>query len=176
MEQIKLNAEELDLQIKEITHGMNGYPKDLGDIFITGFNNFENAIQFAKDNDAEVGLGKIRDGHHFYSYVGWRDKPLTAFDYLLDLGDNYSIVNIEDEKENFKETLIDLVENFEDDFDYLRDWIDDKEEIIEALNSAVDDEVVIVNGFIYFETVALTLMSYHEAVTTYSIGVYFKKN
>lgn len=117
-------ADEKGLDIIEITKGLNGYPKSVYKGII-GFDNFENAIQFANSINGEVVLLSRKDGHHFYTNNGWVDKPIH-YTHLID----YSIIDFSNIND-FKDYILNVLkENF--------NTFDDCEEFINNVNSIND--------------------------------------
>lgn len=130
------------------------------------FDSFDEARQFAKDNGGKVCLFSKRDGHDYWQNHGEKLQPLTSDDYLHNLGDNYQEYDEEGVKELYKEALTDAVAQF--DFDWIQLLMHNYEKLEEEVN---DDKAVIMQGRTHYETVDREMMSYHEDVTTYIIGV-----
>lgn len=168
--EVLTNADTLGLNYKEITTGMNGYPQGLGNYAVIGFDSFADAEKFADENGCEVHLFKVRDGHQLWSNCGRKYEPLKASEYISDLGDDYS--EVDNSTDYIQDRLKELANDFDGDFDTLKKFIADQEEILEEVENAEKDEVVIVNCGKYSETIKAELMSYHEDVTTLSIGVF----
>lgn len=148
----------------DITSGINGYPEDVRIGYI-GFNNIDEAIKFAEEVGGNVVLFKKRDGWHFWNNGGSKLEELTASDYVDDLGDNYHIASVADTKDTIRELLQTL--EGEELIDALKKQI----EILEELEKAEYDETVICGYGSYYETCKDKMMSYHEDVWTYEIGV-----
>ena len=130
------------------------------------FDSFDEAWQFAKDNSAKVCLFSKRDGQEFWQNHGEKLQPLTSDDYLTILGDNYQEYSEETVKELYKEALTDAVAQF--DFDWIQLLMHNYEQIQAEVD---DDKAVIMQGRTHYKTVDREMMSYHEDVTTYTIGV-----
>lgn len=62
-------ANEWELDIVEVTRGMNGYPEGLYKA-IVGFDYFEDAEYFAEQVNGEVVLLSKRNGHHLWTNKG----------------------------------------------------------------------------------------------------------
>ena len=164
-----------DLTIIEITHGSNGYPQGMGDHGIIDFETFEQAKELADKHGLEVGLFTKRQGHQLWTYMGQRHEPLSANDYLADLGDDYSEADVNDDF--IRETLSDLTKKITDgDFTEIRGFIDRVEKIQDEVQCAEKDEMVIVCQGEYYETIDRKLMGYCEDVHTYTIGVFVPKS
>lgn len=156
----------------QITYGNNGYPQGLGDWGLTGFENFQDAEQFANENAVEVTLFSIRDGHQLWKKHGYTNKPLSSDDYLNDLGDNYSEISLENEVDFVKDEIQTLLSN--GDFEKAKSLIDYLIEVEGKSNELEDDEILIKGDS--FENVKKEMMSYHEDVTTWAIGVFVPKS
>lgn len=148
----------------EITSGMNGYPENLRNGYI-GFDSIKEAEQFASDTNGTVALLHKRDGWHFYKSKGNAFKPLTVFDYIEDLGDNYYSVDVN----SIRELIAGNVQEVDDD--KLLSFLKDQVEILEELDKATYDQTVICGYGKFYETVLNEMMSYHEDVHSYVIGV-----
>jgi len=166
---------ENNLKIVEITHAYNDYPKNLGDLAVIGFDNYDEAYEYANKYSGEISLLKTRDGWHFWHNLGYRGNPLTCNDYLNDLGDDYSLMNRKDAINIFKLRMTEAINAFDGDFKDLDDIYKNYEETFEHIYCLNDDENVICYLETYYETVKDTMMSYHEDVYTYTIGVVFTK-
>jgi hypothetical protein len=158
-----------DFSTIEITHGINGYPQGLGDIGVVGFDNFEEAEDFARLWELETHLFKKRDGWQLWEDAGRKFESLTYQDYLKDLGDNYSESTTEDY------SIDTLKERISEDLEEAAGIIANAIELRDEVACCPDDEVVLVNCGKYFETVSRQLMSYHEDVWTYTVGVLIPK-
>lgn len=167
-------AREANLTTVEITYGMNGYPQRLGDWGIIGFDNMEAAEKFAKDNGGEVSHFESRDGWHFWNQKGNAWKPYTSDNMLSDMGDNYSFAD--SSNEFYAEQLKDIAADFDGDFTDLEVAIKRIKEIIEAVESADDDEDVIVHEGRYYDTVKKEMMRYNHDTHRYAIGVLITKD
>lgn len=147
------------------TEGMNGYPQNLKE-FVYGFETFKEAEQYATEHKKNVCLFKIRDGHNFYKNLGETIEPLTIYDYLSDLGDDYSSFDFEYEKTALSEKLEEI-----DDVDEVRTLIQNFSELLEKQEDLNDGEMIILHLNQYYETCNEVLMSYSEDVYSYVIGV-----
>lgn len=158
-------------QLGEITSSLNDYPDSRNesgksDHCLLGFDTLADAETFADSIGSEVCLFTKRDGHHFWHNAGNMVRALTPDDYVKDLGENYNICD-----ENLVcESIKDVIDSFEGKelIAYLRAQV----ELLEEIEKAGKGQTVICsNGFNYYDTVPDEMMSYHEDVTTYSIGV-----
>lgn len=148
----------------DITSGSNGYPENIRLGYI-GFDTLEEADQFATETNGRVRLFHKRDGWQFYESKGDMFKPLTADNYIEDLGDNYYSVDADSIRELINDNVLEV------DDDKLISFLKDQVEILEELEKASDDQTVICGYGKYYETVDNEMMSYHEDVHTYEIGV-----
>ena len=83
-----------------------------------------------------------------------------------------------DEGEGWQEYLHELVNELsydpqDVDFEKLLLTIGEMQHITNKINEAGLDEVVIVKGKKYFDTIPCEMLSYHEDVTTYQMAVLF---
>jgi hypothetical protein len=165
-------ARDADLRVIEITTGSNGYPQGLGDYGVIDFDSYETAKEFAKEHKCEVVLFHQKNGWHLWENRGNRYEPLSADDYLRDLGDNYSsAMTIQDENNYFAEKLADLSQNFDGNLDNIKEAIKEYEKLISEIETADEDEVVITSGGRYIETIKEKMMAYSEDCDIWEIGV-----
>jgi len=144
--------------------------------FITDFERWEHLKEYAYQNALTIHILQRRDGGEWID-GGLKYTPLTSEDYIKDLGDEYHEL-YSDEGIGWKEYLHELVNRLSDDpqnvdFEKLLTTISNIQEIIDKSNEAELNEVVIVRGKKYFETVPCEMLSYHEDVTTYQMAVLF---
>ena len=151
----------------EVCDNARGYPSGLTKA-IVGFENFNQAQEFAKENDLDVCLFKIRDGHHFHHSLGTTFEPLTYIDYLNDLGDNYRIFDFDTEFKAAMENLDCSDANIDD----YKNVIMQFEEYREIASYIDNDSILIYNSESKtIEEVKKVLMGYNEDVYNYIIGV-----
>jgi hypothetical protein len=171
--QFDLNYDEIPsgLSTGEITTSANDYPdrrneSGESDYAIFGFASFEDAEKFADKIGTCVKYFQKRDGGHFWHDHGYANEPYTYQDYLRELGDNYSVACAEELFDEYKEQVssADTLEEAE----ACRDTFN---EIKKEIETAAEDEVIILCNGKYYETVKSAMMSFHEDVTTYEIGV-----
>lgn len=167
--QILENAREMGLNTIEITTGMNGYPQGLGDYGVTGFETYADAEKFAEDNGGEVVLFESKYGWHFWNQRGWMSRPFNSDDLLQDMGDNYAYADTTNE--HYAEQLADIAKDFDGDFEALENRIKEIKEIIDAVESAYEDERVIVGYGNFYETVKATFMAYNYDTHRWAVGV-----
>ncbi len=153
---IVINNQEVTLEVTSLRNGKE---------ILIGFDNYPQAVEVA--GIGNVYLFSKRDGQE-WKEVGVKYEPLTSEDYLKDLGDNYSEVSLENEIEFVKSEIPSLIENSE--FEKAKSLIEYLIEIETLQNDLGEDEVIIKGES--FEVVKKEMMSYHEDVTGYAIGVY----
>ena len=157
------------LQIIELTTGSNGYPQGLGDAGVIGFDDFEEAEEFAHKYGCEVSHFKSKLGWNFWQKYGQAYKPYTCDDYLNDLGDDYSYANEDDV--HYINNMKEIINNCYTEYESLTEYIKDIEIIKEHVESCRNGQRVIVYGGKYYETVEATMMRYYEDADKYAIGV-----
>jgi len=156
-------AADSNLKCGHVTGGRNGYPEPYIGAFVHGFDNYEQAFDFAQQNGGYTAICKQKDGWQVWEGGKPFPRPLTAQNYLSDLGENYGIASIDDVnrelsyKDHEPETILEL--------EYL------KAKLVEAK----ENETVIQYGYAYHDTIPSEMMSYHEDVTTWTVGVFFAR-
>lgn len=168
------NAREMGLQTIEITTGMNGYPKGLGDWGVIDFDNLEAAEKFADENGGEVVLFESKNGWHFWNNRGHMNRAFNADDLLKDMGDNYSYAD--DNNEYYAEQLAEIAKEFDGDFEALENKIEDIKEIIQHVENADEDDMVIVSNGKFYETVKNSFMQYNYDTHRWAVGVLIEKD
>ena len=167
-------AIERGLSVKEITYGMNGYPSNLGDRAVIGFDSFEDAEKFASEFGGIISHFETKNGWRFWNNRGEAYKAYSFQDYLNDLGDNYYLVDESTINDHIKKNLHNLVEDFDGDFKSIVEYIEYSNDLLSEIEWAGYDEVVITNNY-SFSTIKKTMMGYHEDNTSYAIGVLIEK-
>lgn len=168
---MKTNEEILDLavsiglQVVETCDNGSGYPSGIQKAII-GFDLYAQAEKFIEhENNCEICLFKIWDGHHFYQNLGRKYEPLSYNDYLNDLGGDYRLFDFDIEFEGAIEGLKERGASFEDYAEMIERFGKWQKEI-----ETTDDCVFIYNGY-SIEECPLEMMSYREDVYSYVIGV-----
>lgn len=128
-------ADEKGLDIIEITKGLNGYPKNVYKGVI-GFDNFEDATQFAKSINGEVVLLSRKDGHHFYTNNGWVDKPIHYTKLIDDSIIDFSDIN------DFKDYILNVLKENFNTFDDCEEFISN----VNSINDFIDNYDYVVNN------------------------------
>lgn len=170
------------LRLVEITHGVNGYPKDLGDQVIIGWDSFEQLQKFAESVNMnsmnDIHLVKQRDGWHFWEDLGYKAGPLTVDDYLRDLGDDYRKTDYDDARDTFNSWASDCL-NDSDSIEVILDNVtaltNQFHEIVTEISHTKEYQVVILYQGKYYDTADREMMSYKEDVWTYAIGLFLPK-
>lgn len=156
-------AKSAGLKIIEINHADNDYPKGLGEFGIIDFENFEDAEKFANENGCEVHRFQTRDGWHFWHDKGSAFEPYEAENFIEKLGDNYYEASEEQEADLIRDTNLEGQE--------LIEFLKERIKILEELEKANKNQVVICGYGRYYDTVDSTMMAFSEDVYTYAIGV-----
>lgn len=171
-------AHDNNLKCGHVTGGRNGYPTPYLGAFINGFNTFEEAEKFAEKHNGEIRVSKARDGWSVVELAGYRTEAFDARCYVKDLGDDYSLVNSLKEYINEVECTTEAIRESinEDDHEEYASVLDNALKNIVHVAKTVDFEkysLAIGNGS--YEEVRKTMMSYHEDVWGWSIGVFFDR-
>lgn len=175
MEKKDLNEiikDEFTLYIVETTIGINGYPKCLKDA-IVGFENFKQAEEFAEKHNLRITTLHKRDGWQL-----WERNSNTTYEPFKPTvewyGDNYAIWKGEDVEGYFvnevKPALAAILEDTEDWYD-LESFIESKKKIIEYIESACDDELVVTCDGEYFDTIEAECMGWSFDTHYYIIAL-----
>lgn len=86
-------ASDNNLKCGHVTGGRNGYPEPYLGAFIHGFDSYRDIENFVVNLGGRVVLCKQRDGWGVFEKHSNRTSPLTADDYIGDLGENATIVD-----------------------------------------------------------------------------------
>lgn len=157
-----------NLKCEHITGSANGYPTPYLGAFIHGFDNFDEALVFAENNDGQTVLCKKRDGWNTVTLHSVMFRELNYKDYLEDLGELYRVIN--------KDEIFYLLSELQDsglDCDLLADELRDIAKLSDQLNECEGNNEVLIKNMDtdeYF-TSKKTMMSYHEDVWTWTVGV-----
>lgn len=156
------------MQTIEITTGMNGYPSHLHKGII-GFDTFDQAEEYAKQNNGVVVALRKRDGWQFWESEGRVFEPLRVDSDTY--GDDYST---ETSQENWKDTCHDLLSAMINDDASLEDIsnaVKDMIAVSEKIDLLGEDEAVLLCLGKYCDTIKTRTMSYSEDVWHHEIGV-----
>jgi len=150
-EQLQAAIERLGLKEISTTSQSNGYPANVRNAVI-GFDNFEQAQEFATELELKLTYFKKRDGWNL-----WHRSGGLAHGAMLiscnDYGDNYNQFRPGiDEPDFFQQEIGDFIPDFQT-FDSLEKFLALKKEIYSAIQAASEGEIVLTHNGIYFETI-----------------------
>lgn len=161
-------SDEHNLKFIETTEdGRNGYPQNLKPALI-GFETFEEAEEFAKENGLKTWIFHKRDGWQLWE----RRKPayesfnVSAEDY----GDNYNVFKANDLDDYFENEVKPYLENF-DNIEDLKDFLNNQEEIMNELECCDENEAVITCCGKWYDTIKAKPMKWSHDTHNYVIGV-----
>jgi hypothetical protein len=157
-----------DLKCGHVTKAINGYPTPYARAFIYGFDTYAQAEEFKASNGGEITLCRQKDGWQVWEGCGGISRPLLADDFLTGLGDNYAQLTREDiftELGNLDKNMP-LLE-LSGELQRLTDWAG------ELATAERTNLVTIITPSGELDFVDEEMMSYHEDVTTLTVGVFF---
>ena len=152
----------------EITTGINGYPSHLHKAHI-GFDTFDQAEDFAKQNNGVVVALRKRDGWQFWESEGRVFEPFRVDSDTY--GDDYST---ETSREHWEDTCRDLLSAMISDGTSLEDMsriVKDMIAVSERIDHLDENEAVLLYHGEYCDTIKTHTMSYNEDVWSHQIGV-----
>lgn len=160
-------AEELGLTIIETTSEGNGYPRNLKKA-IVGFESFEQAEEFAKENGGEVIELAKKAGQQLW---GRRGRAWEPFDMRKVYDDDpcYELYFCGDEErftEDIKEQIAEM-----NDFALIPSFVETKAEIWDEFCTLGEDEFILVKNGEFEEVIEQKKMSYEYDGTYHQIGV-----
>jgi hypothetical protein len=157
------------LNLVTTTKGANGYPSELSEAII-GMQDFEEAEKLAEKYGLKIVTLHTNAGWQFYEVkIVNTSGPLEI--RAEDYGDDYSFYEGETEEEYYKEVVCERLKDGFDTFKKLLDYVIDQEEIIEAIESALDYEFVVTYRNTYYETIEKKQMGWSHDGHTYVIGL-----
>ena len=161
-------AHDNSLKCGHVTGGSNGYPTPYLGAFIHGFDTYEQAQDFIKQYGGYTALCKQKNGWDVWEKHSNRVSALMAEDYLTDLGDDVEIVD----SEYLFYQLNELQESGLDN-DLVAAELRMLAKHFETLYKCEgnDKTFYLYNGT--YDTIDNEIMSYHEDVTTWTVGVFF---
>ena len=168
VELLETIAYEKGLEYIETTTGMNGYPQCIRGAII-GFETFEEAKELAREHGLRITTFFKRDGWQLYqrdSNTTYEPLKITSYDY----GDDYSHYGEDIRDSFFEEEVQPFLSDFED-FDSLKEFIEEKEKVYDELGAIDDSQWVITYRGGYYETIDKELMSWSNDGKTWVIGV-----
>lgn len=133
------------------TSARNGYPQDLKTA-IVGFDTFDEAEQFAKENDMELQIFHRHDGWQFW--VRDNNRAWEAFDAMKWYdGDGYELLTNQDVNTFYDDRIVPIVKLLPDDCDTIDElvgafncFIQSEEKIYNELSAIGADEFMVVDG------------------------------
>jgi hypothetical protein len=160
---------EFDVKLIETTTGRNGYPQNLKKAII-GFDSFEECEEVAYNYPkARITTFHKRDGWQLWERTsGTTYGPLenSADDY----GDDFNSFTKEDADDYFENEVKEQLENY-DDFDSMRAFLDEQEEVLDEINKLDDNEMVITHCGRYYETIYKESMFFYHDTHHYAVGI-----
>lgn len=162
-------ADNLGLEIVEVTEAKSGYPKNLSKAVI-GFDAWEDAEGFAKETERQIVRMTRRDGHHLWFSEGRTFEPLKPTEEWY--GDEYRTYDNEaDWFEDAKEVLSAVLPDIED-IDGLQSMVNDMWEIRNEFDKQKADEMIVLRGRTLYGTQKKQCLRWHDTdVTSYVIAV-----
>lgn len=164
----------LDLEVITTTTGLNGYPENLKKAVI-GFENYEQAYKFAKENKLELIRVERKFGSDLWNRLG---TAFSALERGSEFGDDYTVYDPTyyyeeqefSEDKFYEKTVRDIIGEMET-FDQARDLLDGFEQVSKALSECEDDELVVCSGsYNVVETIKAHCMQYSYDSTSYAIA------
>lgn len=163
MKNLREIAEIENLEYFETTDQANGYPSHIQGA-LKGFVTFEQAQEIAIKYDLSIESFYKKDGWNLWVRTGnWMYEPFQ--NSCDNYGDIYSQFEGRLSTENwegefFESEVKPFLEEF-DNFDDLKKFINDKEELLEEIGKADDDELVITQYGSYYETIKKESMYFY---------------
>ena len=159
---------ELELTIISTTSAYNGYPANVQPAII-GFDNFNEAKNFAKENNLNIIRVERANGRDMWTRRGTAYKELERDG--SEYGDDWMVYSplYFDAQEFFADTVKDVVTDMET-LDDTIECINKFKELINAIENANDDELVLSDGS-NIETITTHCMQYSYDSRTYAIAV-----
>lgn len=174
----------LELQTRSITGGTNGYPVPEIGTFFYGFENFDKAQEYAKENNGEVVMAHWRDGWSNCESKGSVYLAKTIYDFIDDSRESIVEVSEADmtkiEKKDFD--FMAKFDGYESFADFLKTYELTKEDGEVALIEKLKDLEV---GFNVYDCVnccytnvykSKEIMAYSDDTHNHRIGVEIEKN
>lgn len=160
------------LRIVETTIGMNGYPQCLKDA-IVGFDNFKQAEELAEKHNLRITTLHKRDGWHL-----WERNSNTTYEPFKPTaewyGENYDVYKGEDVAGYFvnevKPTLAAILEDTGDWY-VLERFFESKKKIIEQIECACDNELIVTCDGEYFDTIDAKCMEWSFDTHNYIVAL-----
>jgi hypothetical protein len=160
-------ADELGLTIIETTSEGNGYPRNLKTA-IVGFEDFEDAENFAQENGGEIIELKRKAGQQLWSRGSRAFEPFYM-STIYDNDPNCEIYFCGDEErftDNVKEQIAEL-----NDFALIQSYVEEKSEIWDEFCTLGENEFILVKDGKLEGVIEEERMDYEYDSTYYRIGV-----
>lgn len=160
-------AEELGLTIIETTDNGNGHPSNLKKAVI-GFEDFEDAENFAKENGGEIIELKRKAGQQLWSRGSRAFEPF----YMSKIYDNdpncemYFCGDEEKFTDDVKEKIAEM-----NDFALIQSFVEDSTEIWDEFCTLSENEFILVKDGKFEDVIEEERMDYEYDSTYYRIGV-----
>lgn len=166
-------AEENGLEVITTTSARNGYPQRLQRAII-GFDTFEDAEKLAHEKGLSIEIFTKREGWSLWYRTG--NHALAPFERSAEeYGDEYRQYSKEDLEGFYVNEVQPSVCAF-DDFESLRCFLDNMEEIRDRIEDADDDEIILASYGGYYDTVKKTTMAYVYDTHHFAIGLIDREN
>jgi hypothetical protein len=160
-------AEELGYEIIETTSEGNGYPSNLKKAVI-GFEDFEDAEYFVKENGGEIIELKRKAGQQLWSRGSRAFEPFYM-STIYDNDPNYEMYFCGDE-ERFTDNVKEQIAEF-NDFALIQSYVEDKSEIWDEFCTLGENEFILVKDGKFEDVIEEERMDYEYDSTYYRIGV-----
>lgn len=151
-------AEENGLTFVETTSEYNGYPANVKDALI-GFSNFDEAKRIADENELSLIWINKRDGWNFWHRGDTAYEPMTIS--TSDFGDDFEF---EDDAEKYmemaREIICELCESCSS-LKEIRTFIDNVEEVADAIENLEDGQTVVTCCGKYYDTIDVNPISFY---------------
>lgn len=160
-------AEFLGYEIVETTSEVSGYPRNLKKV-ITGFQDFDEAESFAKDNGCEIIKLRRKAGQQLWSRGSRVFEPFYM-STIYDNDANYEMYFCGDEErftDNVKEQIAEM-----NDFALIQSFIEEKTEIWDEFCTLGENEFILVKDGKLEGVIKEERMDYEYDSTYYRIGV-----
>lgn len=159
-----------DIETIQTTSDRNGYPRELKYATI-GFETFEEAEEYAKENDMTVRSFYKKDGWSLWTRDGF---PLKAFQLQAsDFSDDYRQYNWCDAERFWEEAQEEAVElkEFDDWSDeQIEDYLEKAREVCKEIAKLKEGQFACVYDNNIYAVYDLETMNYSHDGTTYAIG------
>ena len=166
---LRFIAEDNGLEYIETTNQSNGYPTALRGAII-GFETYEQAQEVADEHGLSIESFKKKDGWQLWYRTGY--DAYKAFENSADdFGDNYmGLAGGMDEADFFEGEVKPRLGDF-DNFEDLEKFLTAQKEIYQEIETAEENETVIVSDGYYVETIKNTSMSFYHDTNHTAIGL-----